>query len=705
MRRRFDAIAPLALLIAVVAYGAVLRVDAYVQKYGQLDRPGWANVLTRDGAAVAEWVRPSKYRWAHVDRPYIGGDPINYLKYAREMRSFYQAHVREPLFLALTRTFLWLLSDQDAAVSFASALGSILTIVAAYLLGSALLSRAAGVILAFVFAVEYEVITWAVDGWRDDLFMAMTTFSAWAFVRCRRSPSYSNAAWLGVCCAGACLTRITAVTFVVPGLMWLAVAGDADSRRRRLQASGIALAVAAALVGPYLISCAIETGDPLYAVNYHTQYYRHGEGLPSEKPMSAASYVTSKIARRPFAAIDTAVMGLFVQPFTIKWNGLDEWGRSLVGALWWLAIGGLVAWAFTADGRLLLVVLFGSLLPYMLTWNVAGGGEWRFTMHVYPLYVLAALSAAALLWRLARLAWQEPRRIARPDRKSLWWIAAAATGLLLACGLYIALPWFVVREAIAKGEDVSIETGARDRVFFGPGWTEPYLDGRTFRLSSAERAVVRIPLPSRRQYDIVLRLDPVAPDRQQRAVVLLNGQLLAILHLQWNSERVGAYPLKLAADKIRVGINTLTIVPDTLVPASAGGSRYESRAPGDLLGVRLWYVRVLAPGPAAVSGGAGAAGWLRHAVERVEPEAESQESNGLLMARAFELGAPHGVEVSRADHHDVNRIGGDQLEQLPLAPEDGITLEAQRLGAGVVVDEPNHPESLDGMGEELPKHE
>ena len=155
-------------------------------------------------------------------------------------------------------------------------------------------------------------------------------------------------------------------------------------------------------------------------------------------------------------------------------------------------------------------------------------------------------------------------------------------------------PGFVVRETIAAGSDISVETGGRDAMFFGEGWSQPYTDGPTFRVSRADRAVVRIPLPERRPYQVVLRLDPVAPDRQHRAVVLLNRQLLATLLLTWNPDRVGSYPLLLPADKVRVGTNELTIVPDTLVPAGSVGARSPLSDSKDLLGVRLWHLRVLA---------------------------------------------------------------------------------------------------------------
>ena len=409
MLRRVSTAVPLLLAVVVTAYGGLLRLDAFVQKYGPVDRPSWAHVLTHKAAPLAVFLHPSAYRWP-ADKPYVGGDPINYLKYAREMRNFYQAHVREPMFLALTRGFLWLLSDQDAAVSFASVTGSMLAIFATYLLGAAGLSRAAGLVAALILAVEFELISWSVEGWRDDLFMAMVVLSAWAFVRCRRDPSLAYAALLGVTTAGACLTRITALAFVLPGLGWLVLDGDVAARRRRMNAAAIAAFVLSVLVAPYLISCAIATGDPFYAIDYHTKFYRYGEGLPSEQPMSAAAYVSSKIAGRPIATFDTAVTGLFVHPFVIKWRGLGAWIHGIGGLLSWLAIGGLLAWPFFAEGRMLLVILFGSLLPYVLTWNVPGGAEWRFTMHAYPFYVLAALFCVQLGWRGATTMWRDPTR-------------------------------------------------------------------------------------------------------------------------------------------------------------------------------------------------------------------------------------------------------------------------------------------------------
>src|SRR4051812_3072818 len=106
-----------AALFLILAFTALLRLDAFVGKYGTLDHPAWARVATHTIAPVASHLRPSKIAFGHVSEPYVGGDPIAYLRFAREMTSFYQWHVREPVFLALARFSLWTLDNQDLGLS------------------------------------------------------------------------------------------------------------------------------------------------------------------------------------------------------------------------------------------------------------------------------------------------------------------------------------------------------------------------------------------------------------------------------------------------------------------------------------------------------------------------------------------------------------------------------------------------------------
>ena len=141
----------------------------------------------------------------------------------------------------------------------------------------------------------------------------------------------------------------------------------------------------------------------------------------------------------------------------------------------------------------------------------------------------------------------------------------------------------------------SIEAGGRDLVFFGAGWTAPHQDGVMVRVTRAERAVVRIPLPARRDYDIVLRLDPLVPERQNRVTLLLNRHLLGSVRLSWNPDRMGSYRLRLPVDMVSVGVNELALIPETLVPASsADGASFRLKLPGAGF-----------PGPATMASGHG----------------------------------------------------------------------------------------------------
>jgi len=585
-----------ALAILIMLYGGLLRLDALTGKYGDVSHPAWARIATRDVAPLARWVQPDAH-WSRDQQPFVGGDPINYLKYAREMRWFYQAHVREPVFLALTRAALWALDGQDVAVGLASAVGSTLTIFATYLLGAALLSPATGLCAALLIAIEYEAITWAPDGWRDDTFTATVLFAAWALVKLRNRPSAGNAVLAGILCGVSALTRVTALTFVVPAVCWFVIDGGAASRRIRVKYAGLALLALAIVLGPYLISCAIVTGDPLYAINYHTSYYRFAEGRPIDEPMSAVDYLRTKFVGRPITTFDTGMNGMFVRPFTTKWNGFEPWLHGLGTILRWLAVAGLGGLAFTGVGRLVLAILFGSLLPYIFTWNLGGGGEWRFTMHVYPFYLVAACYAGFAGTRALR---ECVARRALPQRAALRSVALRSAAVAAVAVLAVVAnwwaPWFVVRESIAAGEATSVETGPRDRVFFRRGWSSPHVEGVTVRVSRGARSSVRIPLPARRDYELVLRVDPVIPGTQDRVNILFNGHFIATLRLLWNPERVGSYRIPLPQQVVRAGRNELTIVPDTLVAAGTAGPRFAWLDPAEQVGVRLWYVRVL-PAP------------------------------------------------------------------------------------------------------------
>lgn len=584
----------LLLALAITLYGGLLRLDAFVAKYGVLDRPTWARFATETVAPAVPAIRSSRLGWARVPNPYVGGDPINYIKYGREMTSFYQPHVREPVFLALTRAGLWALDDQDAGVSLASAFGSTLAIFATYLVGAALLSPLVGLLAALLTAIEFDIVTWAPDGWRDDTFMATVLLAAWALLRLRARPSLGNAALAGLLGGIACLTRITALSFVLPALAWIVLERTGTSRAGQAKTAGAALLVLTVVVAPYLVSCAIATGDPFLAINYHTTYYRHAEQQPIDEPMSAGEYVRGKFASRPVQSLDSAYTGLFVQPFTTKWDGFGQWVRGLDRPLQVLAVSGLAAMPFFAAGRLLLVMLLASLVPYMLTWNVGGGDAWRFTMHAYPFYLVAAAVSLVGIARVVHIVAGRRAMFTRAATVRIAWrvalvVAVGAVGALV----YIQLPWYVIREAIARRESTSVQTGSRDAVFYRSGWTAPLTDNITVRVSRGDRSIVRFPLPEKRAYEIVLRIDPVTPSAPARVDVLFNKRWVARLPLSSNPERVGSYRLQVTEQDAHAGANELILIPAPTVAASAAGPRFASLDPAERIGVRLWYVRIL----------------------------------------------------------------------------------------------------------------
>ena len=584
---------PVLLALAITVYAGLLRLDAYVAKYGTIESPGWARLLTTGAAPVGTALRPYERGWPPEPTPYVGGDPVNYIRFAREMTSFYQPHVREPVFLATTRAYLWLLGGQDAAVSFASATGSLLAVFGTYMLAAMLMPRIAALAAAFLLAADHEVITWAVDGWRDDVVMATVVWTAWACLRMREQPSHLNAAIAGVSAAAACLTRITALVFVLPALVWVVVDSPRDLRRARARAAGVAMTVIALLVAPYLISCAIATGDPFFAINYHTVYYRHADAMPTEGTMSAAEYIRTKFAAHPVRMFDVGITGLVVRPFANKWGGL----QPLLGAAqrWvvWAAVAGLLLLPWHAPGRLLLVVLFSSLLPYAFTWNIGDGGAWRFTMHAYPIYLVAACYAGA---RLAQLATTVVRRRWTMPRVSRQMAASGAVFAVLALAApcaYGALPWLIVRESLARGEDTNVDTGERDGMFYVQGWSDPRAENIMVRFSLGDRSIVRVPLPAAGAYAVALRMDPVLPDGEQRVSVLFNRHFVARFALTLTPDRVGTYRFQLQPHQVRAGSNELTLIPETVAAASAAGPRFAWLPPDAQVGFRLWYVRIL----------------------------------------------------------------------------------------------------------------
>jgi hypothetical protein len=349
--------------------------------------------------------------------------------------------------------------------------------------------------------------------------------------------------------------------------------------------------VTAALVAPFLINCTIATGDPLYAINNHTDFFLKREGAADLSrrsgtaakadvtPISAVEYSLDKFESRPIAATDNAVRGVFVYPFTNKWVGLNEWYPGLGTALACLAIAGLVAWLWWPDGRLLLVMFLGSLVPFSMTWTVRGGAEWRLTSFAYAFYLIAAFWIVDKAARLARSSLVNRGAQPRPQvtRRQIVHAVTIVASLVVVAGLWwVAVPYALVREVFSYEGAATIAAGTRDRWFFFEGWDGLVVEGNvTLRVSATPRAILRIPLLEARSHALTIRLNPADPAAtpQQIVHVSLNGTHLEDLVLEWNPDRIGEYQVTVPAGIFAPGNQHLQL---------------QSNTP-----FKLWYVRIV----------------------------------------------------------------------------------------------------------------
>jgi hypothetical protein len=560
------------LLSVILLYAALLRLDAITAMYGPASSPGWLHRIqeSRSGnrlrpAAIA-WYPEPVFPHANAPSSRYRSDPYTYLQYARQMRSFYAAHRREPLFPFTTKLFLKALADQDVAVSFASAAFSLLAIAAAFVLGTEAYSIGVGGVAASLMAIEYDAIYWSCGGWRDDAFTFGVVLSAWALLRCGRDPLLKNAVLLGVSAAVASLVRITAISFIVPAALYLVIVGS-GALRQRVRVILVAAAIAACLVGPYVLNCWRSFGDPLYAINVHADVYRASEGQAVHDGETAPQYLAGMMRSHPVRTLDTFVLGMSQYPFTNKWTGFDRWVPS---AGKWLAIcslAGLLAFASTPEGRLLLVVLAGSLVPFAFTWRLVN--DWRFTEHAYPFLLMAAALTIAGVARAVRpQAVRDLRRAHLRPRTLVFWSCLATAVAIVWLAVSRVLPPLTFKETLRAGESAVITAGQRDAPFFESRWTLVRGTNLTTRVADEARPAMRVPLPASAEYDAFIRLDA-----DDHVSILFNGQFVAQCAPGSTRERMGTCRFRMPAGASHAGFNRITFVP----------------APPPL---RVWYLRV-----------------------------------------------------------------------------------------------------------------
>ena len=301
-----------------------------------------------------------------------------------------------------------------------------------------------------------------------------------------------------------------------------------------------------ALVAPFLINCAIATGDPLLAINHHTDFYLKREGVADPPPKSAVVYALEKF-ERPLAAADTMVNGIFVYPFTNKWVGLDAWFPGLGQVLSWLAIGGMIGWLWRRDGRLSVVRCFWDRSSRSV--RRGQSGEARSGGSPF-LLILSTLSPLSGLWSNSFDSLDSQLR--RPAPQKTIWRAVAVTVIARRGRVLDILHAVRGRSRVTRPRSRHHDSRGATRPFhLVDGWSDLVVTGNvTSRFSIEPSAAIRLSLPQPRPYTLLMRMDPLhyPGASQQRVHVSLNGQPVSVLDLGWNPERVGEYTVVLASD-------------------------------------------------------------------------------------------------------------------------------------------------------------
>ena len=558
-RRSFVRTAKALIPALIVLYGGLLRFEALTIKHGEVSNPSFVQKI-QDHASALRVFHPGTLVWTPGSNPYEKGDPINYLRMARAMRSFYAAQFREPVYVFVVKQSLRIFGPDDIAVSFASGFFSVLAIFATFLLGAYTFSWWTGVLASLGMAVDQELVAIGVDGWRDDTFMFLVLLFSYAMVRLFKKASFGNALFAGILAGIVTLTRMTSFSFIVPGYLYVLLAGRKTPWKHHLQYLLLSLFIFAAVIAPFLVNCAIVYGDPLFSVNDNTKFYRSRESIPAEKPETVAEYLTGKLIDRPWKFIDTGTVGLTRYPFLNKWKGFNYLSPQLATALKVLAMVGCILFLFSAQGRLLLLLLITLLIPYAFTYEIRGGSEWRFTMPAYPFYMIAAALSVAVLTGIA----VNGRAPGLPTDRRLSvrsvFYGAIMISLILLSGwfLFNELNFLRKDEAIRAGEAIRIDIGDRDFRFIGSGWySAVQMQQETARMSGVD-SELETPLIGGREYNIILGLKPafLKPRTPVAIHVLVNGKFAGDFKVE---DSGAACRAQVTPDLAQDGVNRLTL--------------------------------------------------------------------------------------------------------------------------------------------------
>ena len=390
----------------------------------------------------------------------LGPDAREYLTIARQMKHFYWHSYREPLHPALIRMATWLVGPTEWAPRLVSFVFSNVLVAVVALVAWRLYGRWPALVAALVIAISPDYLLLSTEGIRLEFYSVLLLIFIGLLAgrpgRGRAPPatavdtgkeerpevegrggSPGRFPALPVILAGVvggllCLTRMTSVAFVFPGLVLGALARQRDRRSNPWPAALVGVVLVVLMVAPYLYVCHRYLGDSLIWINRHATWWHHREqeakesverpeevgagmglirhwtatpapGARARGSVTISQYLlrerpaTELVSRtaRGYATVFyaySAVFWVLVYPLEL------DWLSQLTLVLGWLGLVGL-ARGLISGPRLPVVVALLSLLTVCFV--VPLGANPRLFLHVLPLWVMWC--AWGLAWPLELL--------------------------------------------------------------------------------------------------------------------------------------------------------------------------------------------------------------------------------------------------------------------------------------------------------------
>ncbi len=314
--------------------------------------------------------------------------------------------VREPFFIWAIEIFYFFTPHTETSLRFFTLLLSLGALVGGAYFGRAICNAFVGLVVAFLMAINSNLIFMSVRGLRLELYILVIL----AFAACLmfwRPKTHGGFSLVGIITGILHLSRITSLSFTV---FLLPIVGVI--RRWKAMRVMLALGIGLVLLTPHLVFnySYDDSSDPFFSGNIHARFYRNIEfqgqqGFPSVDAVRANPYTGPPITTFKYLfglhtipEVAYASLRGFVRIFfTAYAKGILLEGNVVLFALYLVGLVSLLC----SPSRMLLLIMFFVEMPILF---IAGRAvDWRLVAHIAP-FVYCCVGMG--LYTVARGWWQ-----------------------------------------------------------------------------------------------------------------------------------------------------------------------------------------------------------------------------------------------------------------------------------------------------------